>query len=308
MRGIKIIATGRALPKGKLTNDDLAQLVETDDEWISTRTGIKNRYKCEEETSLSLAVLAAQNAIDKSDIDKEKIGAVIVATSTSEYVFPSTAALVAKELGLNKELVAFDLSSACTGFLHGLMVCKGLVGGMEKPYVLLVGTEQMSRIVDYTDRGTCILFGDGAGAAIIGPDEDEYFQKSWCDGNPEVLYCQGVGKESFIRMKGNDVFKFAVTVLEQGIREILSTAKLSFDDIDYVVCHQANQRIIEHVKKKFPEYSHKFFMNIENYGNTSAASIPIALDELLTGKEKGVKLLLVGFGAGLTWSASIINY
>lgn len=308
MSGIKIIATGRALPQGRISNDDLTQLVETDDEWITTRTGIKNRYKCNEETSLSLAVKAAQNALCNSGIDRNLIGAVIVATSTSEYIFPSTACLVAKELGLSKEIVAFDLSSACTGFLHGLMVSKGLVNSMERPYVLLVGAEQMSRIVDYTDRGTCILFGDGAGAAVLGPDECEYFQKNWADGNKDVLYCEGAGKESLVRMKGNDVFKFAVTVLEQGIREILEMAKLSFEDIDYVVCHQANKRIIEHVKKKFPEYSHKFFMNIENYGNTSAASIPIALDELLTGKEKGVKLLLVGFGAGLTWSASIINY
>lgn len=310
VKGIQIISTGIGVPKNKVTNDDLSKIVETDDEWISTRTGIKTRFKCEEESCSTLAIQAAKQAIERAGINKDDIGAIIVATSTPDYVFPSVACLVQKELEIPEEVIAFDLSAACSGFLFAMQTVHGLINNMDKPYALIVGSEQLSRIVDYTDRSTCILFGDGAGAAIIGKCEETFVAKSWSRGNIENLNCPGVGNNnSYISMKGSDVFKFAVTALAQAIEEVLKKANSTLDEIDYVVCHQANSRIIEHVKKKYPDFKDKFFMNIEKYGNTSAASIPIALDELVGSHSgEGVKkVLCVGFGAGLTWSGAIVN-
>ena len=308
--GLRIVATGRALPLLAMSNDDFSKIIDTSDEWIVTRTGIKSRYKCNNESCVSLALDAAKNALAKVNINKNQIGAIIVATSTPDYIFPSVAALVAQGLELDEEVMAFDLSAACTGFLYGLGVANGLLKSQTKPYALVIGSEEMSRITNYEDRSTCILFGDGAGAAIVEKSDNVFYQRSWTRGNVEVLNCKGPGfEENVISMKGNDVFKFAVTVLEQGIRTILNDVNKTMDEIDYVVCHQANARIIAHVSKKFKGYEEKFVVNIEKYGNTSAASIPIALDELMSsGKLKpGMRLLSVGFGAGLSWSSSYIE-
>jgi len=310
VKGLRIVSAGRALPKKAITNEDLSKLVDTSDEWITTRTGIKQRFQCQEETTVSLAVEAAKQAIAKAEIPKEEIGAVIVATTTPDYAFPSAACLVQKELELNEEIMAFDISAACTGFLYGLKIAHGFINTLPSKYILLIGSEQMSKVVDYTDRSTCILFGDGAGAAILTASYSRFVQKTWTRGNKEVLYCDGVGgKDCHIHMKGNEVFKFAVTAMAQGIAEILKEADLTMADIDHVICHQANARIIAHVKKKYPEYAEKFYMNIKEYGNTSAASIPIVLDELLSkdSHKKSEKFLCVGFGAGLTWSAAILE-
>lgn len=306
MKGIRIVSTGRALPKKHVTNDDLSKIMDTSDEWITTRTGIKARYKCEDESCVSNAVEAAKKAIDKAGIDKNQIGAIIVATQTPDYIFPSAACLVQKELGLDEEVTAFDLSAACTGFLLSLGVAKGLLPGLKKKYALVIGSEQLSKILDYEDRSTCILFGDGAGAAIIEAADKAFSQKSWARGDSSALSCFGPGNnDAKLQMKGNDVFKFAVTALHQGIEEILQEENLTMDDIDYCICHQANARIIGHVQKKYPGHEDKFYMNIQNYGNTSAASIPIVLDELVeAGKLKeGMKIVCVAFGAGLTWSS-----
>ncbi len=310
MEGIRIVATGSALPEKILTNDEMSRIVETTDEWIQTRTGIRSRHVCEKESCVSLAVEAAGKAIKSSGINPDEIGAVIVATSTPDYAFPSVACLVQKELGLSEELMAFDLSAACTGFLYALGVGRGLLHSLAKPYVLLIGCEQLSAIIDYTDRGSCILFGDGAGAVIIASSDRRFYQKSWARGNAEYLNCVGIGRGTAkISMKGNDVFRFAVNAMKQGIDEVLSDTGLSMDDIDWCICHQANQRIISNVQKQFPGQEEKFFLNIENLGNTSAASIPLVLDELnRTGRlQKGMKLLCVGFGAGLTWSGALVE-
>lgn len=310
MKNIRIVSTGRALPEKVVTNDDLSKIVDTSDEWITTRTGIKQRYKCEEETSGSLALLAAKKAINKAGIDKEEIGAVIVATSTPDTIFPTVAATIQRDLGLSEEVMAFDISVACTGFLYGVKLAHGLVNSLNKKYVLVVGSEQLSRILDYSDRSTCILFGDGAGAAVFTADDTEYCQKIWTKGNYEALNCNGVGiPDNYLHMKGNDVFKFAVTALNKGIKAILSEKNITLDDVDYVICHQANARIIDHVKKKYPGYEDKFYMNIEKYGNTSSASIPIAIDEILENKTEAgsLKLLCVAFGAGLTWSSALLE-
>lgn len=310
MKGIRIVATGKALPKKKMTNEDLSHLVETNDEWIRTRTGIASRYQCEEESCVSLAVEAAKNALEKANIDKNEIGLIIVATSSGDYILPSVACMVQKELGMDEEVMSFDVSAACTGFLYGVGVARGLLHSMEKKYALVIGSEELSRIMDYSDRGTCILFGDGAGAAILELADKTFYQKSWTRGNKEALYCDGLGKDDrFIRMDGKAVFRFAVSALAGGIRDVLEKHQITMDEIDYVVCHQANMRIIDHVKKKFKGYEDKFFINIENLGNTSAASIPIALDDLFEqgALKEGNKIIAVGFGAGLTWSTMLLE-
>ncbi|MDO4978099.1 MAG: beta-ketoacyl-ACP synthase III [Eubacteriales bacterium] len=313
MEGIRILATGKALPKRYISNEDLSKIVDTNDEWIRSRTGIEGRYQCDGtgETCITLAVAAAKKAIEKAKIDANDIGLILVATSSADYALPSVACMVQKELGLDEEVMSFDLSAACTGFLYGMGVARGLLHFMTKPYALVIGSEQLSRIIDYTDRGTCILFGDGAGAAIFTLDEKKtFYQKSWTRGNKEALYCEGTGREDqHVRMDGKAVFRFAVTALAQGIHTVLEENEITMDDIDYVVCHQANMRIIDHVKKKFKGYENKFFINIESLGNTSAASIPIALNDLFDQGAlcKGKKIICVGFGAGLTWSAALVE-
>ena len=314
MRGIHIVGTGRALPEKILTNEDMSRLVDTSDEWIVTRTGIRQRHICGQETCASLASEAAkkalQEAAEKEQVRPEEIGAVVVATATSDYDFPSTACLVQKELGLSSETMAFDLAAACSGFLYGLEVCRGLLTDNRKKYVLLIGSEQLSKITDYTDRQTCILFGDGAGAAVLRLDDSLYVHRAWSRGSSESLYCEGVGTDGAkLKMDGSEVFRFAVRAFTQGMEEVLMEAGVRLEEVDHVICHQANRRIIEHVMKKYPGHERKFYINIEHYGNTSAASIPIALDEM---REKGMlkegmRVLAVGFGAGFTWSGALFT-
>lgn len=314
MRGIHIVGTGRALPEKILTNEDMSRLVDTSDEWIVTRTGIRQRHICGQETCASLASEAAkkalQEAAEKEQVRPEEIGAVVVATATSDYDFPSTACLVQKELELSSETMAFDLAAACSGFLYGLEVCRGLLTDSRKKYVLLIGSEQLSKITDYTDRQTCILFGDGAGAAVLRLDDSLYVHRAWSRGSSESLYCEGVGTDGAkLKMDGSEVFRFAVRAFTQGMEEVLMEAGVRLEEVDHVICHQANRRIIEHVMKKYPGQERKFYINIEHYGNTSAASIPIALDEM---REKGMlkegmRVLAVGFGAGFTWSGALFT-
>lgn len=310
MQGIHIVATAKALPKAVVSNDDLSKIVDTSDEWIRPRTGISTRYKCQEENCSILAINSAREAVRKAGIDISDIGIVVVATSSSEYVFPSTACMVQKALGLDVNTMAFDISAACSGFIYGLEVCRSLLMTSKKRYALLVGSEQMSRLLDYTDRSTCVLFGDGAAATLLELDESLYVHKAWSDGNDNILYCKGVGYEnSVIHMEGNEVFKFAVRVIKEGIDSLLDEAGMGMDDISYVVCHQANERIINYVAKKYKGYEVKFFKNISRYANTSAASVPIALEDMFSEGilENGMKIILVGFGAGFTWSSALIT-
>lgn len=310
MQGIKIVATGRALPQRIVTNEELSRQVDTTDEWIRTRTGIGQRYICEEETCTSLAIRAAGKAMEKAGIGKEQVEAIVVATATSDLAFPSTACMVQKALGFPKELMAFDISAGCSGFLYGLGLARGLLLAGKKEYVLLIGSEQLSRIVDFSDRSTCVLFGDGAGAAVISLTDQPYAYKAWADGEAAPLFCPGVGADGArLQMEGNQVFKFAVKAIVQGVEAVLKEAGMSMGEIDFVVCHQANRRIIEHVEKKYEGAKAVFYMNMEDYANTSAASIPIALDEM---GEKGLlkpgmKMICVGFGAGFTWGSALLT-
>ena len=330
MNGIKIVGTGRAVPKKVVTNDDLSRMVETNDEWIRTRTGIRERRVCEDETTVSLATEAAKHAVEaaseqlrnrvaetacgqQDDIGgyiKDEIAVVLVATTTPDYAFPSVACLVQKALELPDEVMSFDISAACSGFLYGLDICRGLLSNAKKRFALVIGSEQLSRITDYTDRGSCILFGDGAGAALVELSDNLYVQRQWSRGDMEALRCPGVGNDNAkLFMQGNKVFKFAVTALQQGVAQVLADAGLTMEDIDHVICHQANLRIIEHVQKKYPEHAEKFYVNIDRYGNTSAASIPIAMDEMRRSGilPDGSKVICIGFGAGFTWSAVLFE-
>lgn len=330
MNGIKIVGTGRAVPKKVVTNDDLSRMVETNDEWIRTRTGIRERRVCEDETTVSLATEAAKHAVEaaseqlrnrvaetacgqQDDIVgyiKDEIAVVLVATTTPDYAFPSVACLVQKALELPDEVMSFDISAACSGFLYGLDICRGLLSNAKKRFALVIGSEQLSRITDYTDRGSCILFGDGAGAALVELSDNLYVQRQWSRGDMEALRCLGVGNDNAkLFMQGNKVFKFAVTALQQGVAQVLADAGLTMEDINHVICHQANLRIIEHVQKKYPEHAEKFYVNIDRYGNTSAASIPIAMDEMRRSGilPDGSKVICIGFGAGFTWSAVLFE-
>lgn len=315
MQTIKILGTGYSYPQKVLTNFDLEKMVDTNDEWITTRTGIKQRRISQGETTLSLALQASEQAIDNSKIDKKEIGLIVVATITPDNFTPATASLLQEQLGLNDcQVMAFDISAACSGFVYALEVVKGLLASLPTKYALVVGSETLSKITDFTDRGTCILFGDGAGAVVVTQEEGLYCSYHNSKGDYEALNCPAVASEKqapmVLNMMGTDVFKFAVEAVPQSINQVLNQASLAIDDIDFVVCHQANKRIIANVCKKFGSDMNKFYVNIDQFGNTSAASIPLALGEMDEKGllKKGMKLILVGFGGGLTWGAVLLEW
>lgn len=310
--GIEILATGRALPVQKVSNGDMEKLVETSDSWIVSRTGIHSRYRCSgEESCLTLAAKAAEQALTRSGVQAEQVGLIIVATSSGDWTVPSAACLIQQRLGLPEEVMAFDLGAGCAGFLAALQAAAGILPTLEKPCALIIGAEELSRIVDYTDRNTCVLFGDGAGAAVVRASGKPLYRKSWSRGDEEALSCPGPGRERrLLSMDGHRVFRFAVAALKQALLEVLESAGCGMEDVDYVVCHQANERIIRHVQRQFPGQEQKFVINLAEYGNTSAASIPIALDELSgSGKlKRGMRVLLAAFGAGLCWNSMLLEW
>lgn len=312
MSGIKILSTGYYAPAKVLDNFDFEKIVETSDEWIVSRTGIKKRHFADGESCVDLGYQAALKAVEK--IDKSKIGLIICATMTPDYFTPSTACLIQERLGLNdQEVMCFDLSAACSGFVYSLTVAQSLLQNLDDKYALIIGCEELSKIVDFQDRNTCVLFGDGAGAIVACNGEGIFASYSNSAGNLEALKAQAIGKDGsdhYLTMAGQEVFKFAVKVIPESINAILDKTNLTLDDIDYVVCHQANYRIIRNVYKKMKSSEDKFYMNLQEYGNTSAASIPLALGEM---DEKGMlkpgdKIICVGFGGGLTWGATLIEW
>lgn len=312
MNGIEILATGRGIPERVVTNDDLSKIVDTNDEWVVSRTGIRSRHFCNEgETNCQYALEAANKAIARAGISKDEIGLLIVATFTPDYATPSVACLLQKELELPNTVIAFDLNAACSGFLYSLQVAGSMLNDLNKPYALLVGSEQISTRLDMNERTTCVLFGDGAGAAVIGRAPGKLFHSILgAEGNAEILGCSGSTSDArYVYMDGKAVFRVAVQTICGVARQLLEETKLTMDDIDYVICHQANERIIRKVIKSLDAPEEKFFMNIQTYGNTSAASIPIALDEMMEQGllKSGMKILCVGFGAGLTWGGNIIE-
>ena len=311
MKGLKIVSTGRALPAKVGTNDDMSKLVETSDEWIATRTGIRTRHFCEGETQADLAEQAARRALERGKVDVGDLCACIVATVTPDHSAPTSACLLQQRLGLPEDIPCFDMNVGCTGFIYALQVARGFLLQSGRPYALVIGAESLSRITDFTDRGTCVLFGDGAGAAVVTLADSLYACTLGARGDTEAIFIEGPGPERpYIHMDGQKVFRFAVEAVPHCIRVLLEETGLRLEDIDWFVPHQANKRIIDHVAKKLKVPGEKFYQNMMRYGNTSAASIPIALDEMAEQGllKRGQKVLCVGFGAGLTWGGALLEW
>ncbi len=308
--GTKIVGTGVYLPSHILTNFDLEKLVDTSDEWITTRTGIKERRIAKEESVVHMAKEASLEALKRSGLRAEDIDAVIVATLTPDKRFPSTACLLQSELGISGAY-AFDLSAACSGFLYALEVADGLLMSGKVEKVLLVGVEKLSEIVDWEDRSTCVLFGDGAGAVVLERSEGPsavLSSRMYSDGSMwDILYADKCG---YIRMKGKELFRVAVRNMEEVCREVMRSAGVVSEEISLVIPHQANVRIINSLADKLGIPREKVFINIDRYGNTSAASIPIALHEALEqGRlKRGDLVLMTAMGGGLTWGATLLRY
>ncbi len=323
-----IVGWGYEVPAKVITNHDLEQIVETSDEWIRSRTGIEERHVAADpkETTSSLAVAAARRALAVADVPPSKIDLIICATTTPEYSFPATACLVQNALGATNA-GAFDLSAACSGFVYGLSMARGHIIAGDAEYVLVIGAETLSRIVDWTDRETCVLFGDGAGAVLVAASEVPggiLATELGSDGSGgDALILPGGGSamptsletvssgQHYVKMDGKAVFRFATRVMATATRRVLERAGYTPAEVDLVVPHQANLRIIQNSvlnQLKIPE--DKVFVNLQKYGNTSTASIPIALCEAIeAGRLKpGYKVVFVGFGAGLTWAACALDW
>ncbi|MGF7057258.1 beta-ketoacyl-ACP synthase III [Brassicibacter mesophilus] len=324
--GIGIIGSGSYIPEKVLSNYDLEKLVDTSDEWIRTRTGIKERRILDDDKATSfMATEAAKKAMSHANIRAEDIDLIMVSTVTPDMMFPSTACIVQSNLNCINA-AAFDLEAACSGFLYGLSIAYSFIRAGVYKNILLIGAEVLSRITDWTDRNTCVLFGDGAGAVVISEvpaNKGILGIELGADGSGGHFLMQPAGgskspaneetiknKLHYINMEGNEVFKFAVRKMEDASLKVIEKSKISVDDVDFLIPHQANMRIIESARKKLKLSEDKVYINLDRYGNMSSASIPVALDEAI--KEGKIKdddtVLLVGFGGGLTWGASIIKW
>ncbi len=321
-----ILGTGHSYPEGILTNADLERIVDTSDEWITSRTGIKQRRKAApEEYTSQFAVRAARQAIANAGIEPAAIDLILCATVTPDQILPSTGCLIQAELGSHKA-AAMDIVAACSGFLYGVTLADAMIRGGQAKYALVIGAEILTRYVDYTDRSTCILFGDGAGAAVLGPVESDrgiLASKIRSDGRyEEQLFAPGGGTKGgfsaetiargdhFFKMRGNELFKVAVRSMTDISREVLEEAGLTTTDVKLFIPHQANQRITDAVASKLDVDSAMVYSNIARHGNTSSASIPIGLDECVeSGKiQKGDVVLLTSFGGGVTWGGVVMRW
>ncbi|MGI5876050.1 MAG: beta-ketoacyl-ACP synthase III [Dethiobacteria bacterium] len=323
---VAIVSTGRALPAGKITNIDLEKIVETSDEWIRTRTGVRERRMLSgEETNTSLSVKAAQIALERAGLTPEDIDLLIVATVTADLTLPSAACLIQAQLNASNA-AAFDLAAGCTGFLYGLNIAEQYLKMDAAKNVLLVGVDTLSPIIDWQDRNTCVLFGDGAGAVVLQKAEGDrgiLASKMYSDGSKaNLLYIPAGGsrlppskktiqeRQHYVKMNGPEIFKFAVKVMTESTLHVLNMCGKTPQDLDFLLPHQANIRIIELACKKLGLKSEQVLVNIQRYGNMSSAAIPVLLDEALQdGKIKSGDLLaLVAFGAGLTWGSAVLRW
>ncbi|NLC03504.1 MAG: ketoacyl-ACP synthase III [Tissierellia bacterium] len=323
---VGITGIGKYMPEDILTNDDLSKMVETSNEWIVERTGIEERRIAKEHISTSdLATEAARAALEDANLKPEDIDLIIVATATADHAFPSTACIIQSNLGM-VNAAAFDLSAACSGFVYGLATGASFIqsGAYEK--ILVIGSEVFSKIVNWEDRNTCILFGDGAGACVLERCETGYGILSFdlgadgTGGNTLIVPAGGSRtpttsetlkqKQHLLQMDGKEVFKFGVRIMEKATRKALEKANLTTEDVDFLVPHQANIRIIDSATKKLKINPEKLCINLEKYGNMSSASIPVALEEVVAENKikKGDIVVLVGFGAGLTWGSMAIRW
>jgi 3-oxoacyl-[acyl-carrier-protein] synthase-3 len=327
-QSVTIIGTGSYAPTNIVTNDDMAKFVDTSDEWIRSRSGIGARhFAATDETTSDMACIAGKRAIEAAGIDRSEIDLIIVATMTPDMPFPSTACLVQSKLGL-PNVTTFDMQAACSGFVYGLSVANSMLLSGNFKNALVIGAEKMSGILDFEDRTTCVLFGDGAGAAVISatPTADKVGILGVLGGadgsDPSLLQQPGggsampatnesiAGRQHFLKMNGKEIFKSAVRVMGQASTDIIEQMGYSPEDLNLVIPHQANMRIIESLAKRLAIPMEKFHNNLDRYGNTSAASVPIALDEAYrAGRiQSGDLVLLVAFGAGLTWASTLIRW
>src|SRR4030095_1291933 len=321
-----VLGTGHSYPEGILTNADLAGLVETSDEWITTRTGIKQRRKASPDEYTSLfAARAARQAIERARLDPSDIDLLLCATVTPDQILPSTGCIIQAELGANNA-AAMDVVAACSGFIYGVSLANSMIQNGQSRYALVIGAEILTQYVDYSDRQTCVLFADGAGAAVLGPVEGNrgiLGTKIKSDGRyEEQLYSPGGGTrkrptaetlaagDHFFKMKGNELFKVAVRSMAEISKDVLENSGLRAEDIDLFIPHQANQRITEAVADRLNVDSSKIYSNIAVHGNTSSASIPIALDECVSsGKIKdGDLVMMTSFGGGVTWGTVLMRW
>lgn len=317
----RICGTGSALPRLLVTNDDLSKIMDTSDEWISSRTGIKTRHLATEETTTGLAVEAAKKALEDAKVAAEELDLIIAASVTSDYLFPTLSCEVQGAIGA-VNATAFDISAGCSGFLFSLATVQAYIQSGFCKKALLIGAEVLSKIMDWEDRSTCVLFGDGAGAAVVCADEEGICSiiKGSDGAKGMVLNCKNrpvnnpymrnQAELSYTYMNGQEVYKFAVRTVPQSIMQVLENAGMTTDEVDYYVVHQANIRIIEAVAKRLKQPMEKFPINLNECGNISAASVPILLDEVNRRGmiKKGDKIVLAGFGAGLTWGAAVLTW
>jgi len=318
----RIAGTGSYLPEKVLTNADLEKMVETSDEWIQTRTGIRERHiAAEGETTSDLGYQAALRALEAAGIDASQLDMIVVGTTTPDLIFPSTACLIQAKLGASG-CPAFDVNAACSGFVFALSVADKFIRSGDARHVLVVGTETLTRIVDWEDRTTCVLFGDGAGAVVLKADEETGILSTHLhsDGSKKELLWNPVGVSvgfkgganggGTINMKGNDVFKYAVKALDSVVDETLEANGLDKSDLDWLIPHQANLRIIEATAKRLDMSMDQVVVTVDRHGNTSSASVPLALDAAVrSGKvERGQLLLLEAFGGGFTWGSALLRY
>ena len=313
-----IAGVGSALPKRCVTNAELARTVDTTDEWIVERTGIRSRYIADEtETTASLATEACRRALEHAGIDASEIGLIVLATATPDQTFPSSATKVQAMLGIN-DCIAFDVHAVCTGFLYALSVADSMLQSGAAKTALVIGAETFSRILDWEDRGTCVLFGDGAGALVLRAEEGDrgiLATRLHADGrHNELLYVDGgpstTGTVGKLRMKGREVFRHAVKNLADVLNEVLAAAGLEAADVDWVVPHQANARILDATAKKLGLPPEKVVVTVDRHANTSAASVPLALDTAVRdGRiKRGDLVVLEAMGGGFTWGAAVIRY
>ena len=321
MKEVRILSFGKYVPERIVKNEELQNIVDTSDEWISSRTGIRERRLTQGQNTSDLAAEAARVALEKAKLKPEEIDLIIVATTSPDNFTPSTACLVQAALGAVNAF-CFDINAACSGFLYGLNTATQFIKTGQCKNALVIGAEVLSKIIDWSDRNTCVLFGDGAGAAVLvasdtpgilavdlGSDGAKGLALT-CPASPlNNMLIKDERKNSFVAMNGKEVFKFAARVIPDSVEKLLEKTKIPMEEIKYIVPHQANMRIIDSAAKKLNLNIDKFYINLDKYGNTSAASIPIALSEMSDKGllEKGDKIIAVGFGGGLTWGAAIIE-
>lgn len=322
----RILGIGSYGPDQVIDNEKLSQTVDTSDEWIRTRTGIlERRFASRTQATSDLSLEAAKRALATAGVLPEEIDLVLVATITPDMAFPSTACILQHKLGLNK-VACFDIEAACSGFLYALDVADAMISSGRYQKALVIGAEKMSSIMDWEDRTTCVLFGDGAGAAVLSKEgEGPELLGFYCgaDGSNPSLLCQPAGgsampasaetvsgRNHFLKMNGREIFKSAVRVMESACRQLLDKHNIPLEEIDHIIPHQANMRIVESLSQRLEVPLDKFYCNLDRFGNTSAASIPLALSEAMNANKilPNQKCLLVAFGAGLTWSSTLVRF